>query len=92
MTNPDDANRLLSYISREQFGSQPLLTGPDYNSPVTSMKKTGDTYAASTKNGKNEYIVVGEKKDPVFDRKRLFSSIWEYNQGENAQFYKSDLG
>jgi len=92
MTNPDDANRLLSYISREQFGSQPLLTGPDYNSPVTSMKKTGDTYAASTKNGKNEYIVVGEKKEPVFDRTRFFPRIWEYNQGEHAQFYKDYLG
>lgn len=92
MTNPDDANRLLSYISREQFGSQPLLTGPDYNSPVTSMKKTGDTYYATTKNGKPEYIKVGEKKEPVFDRTRFFPRIWEYNQPDHARFYQNFLG
>lgn len=92
MTNPDDANRLLSYISREQFGSQPLLTGPDYNSPMTKMEKTGDTYAASKKNGKDEYVIVGKKQDPVFDRTRFFPRIWEYNQNEHAQFYKEYLG
>jgi hypothetical protein len=92
MTNPDDANRLLSYVNREQFGSQPLLFGPDYNSPMTKMDKTGDAYAAMQKNGKDAYVVVGKKAEPVFDRTRFFPRIWEYNQGEHAQFYKQYLG
>lgn len=91
MTNPDDANRLLSYISREQFGSQPLLFGPDYNSPVTKYEKTGDTYAAMQKNGKDEYVVVGKKAEPTFERTRFFPRIWESNQPEHAQFYKQYL-
>ncbi|HTN17417.1 MAG TPA: DUF2723 domain-containing protein, partial [Chitinophagaceae bacterium] len=75
MTNPDDANRLLSYVNREQFGSQPLLFGPDYNSPMTKMEKTGDAYAATQKNGKDAYVIVGKKAEPVFDRTRFFPRI-----------------
>jgi hypothetical protein len=92
MTNPDDANRLLSYVNREQFGSQPLFTGPDYNSPVSKMNKTGDTYAASTKNGKDEYIIVGTKQEPVYDRTRFFPRIWNGNNGEHVKFYQNYLG
>lgn len=92
MTNPDDANRLLSYVNREQFGSQPLLFGPDFNSPMTKMEKTGDTYAATKKGGKDQYVIVGKKQEPVFDRTRFFPRIWEYNQGDHAQFYKQYLG
>ena len=92
MTNPDDANRLLSYVNREQFGSQPLLFGPDYNSPMVSMEKTGDTYAATKKGGKDEYVIVGKKQEPQFGRTRFFPRIWEYNQSEHAQFYMDYLG
>lgn len=92
MTNPDDANRLLSYVNREQFGSQPLLFGPDFNSPMVKMEKTGDTYAATKKNGKDEYVIVGKKAEPVFENTRFFPRIWEYNQGEHGQFYKQYLG
>ncbi|MGC4057038.1 MAG: DUF2723 domain-containing protein [Chitinophagaceae bacterium] len=92
MTNPDDANRLLSYVNREQFGSQPLLFGPDYNSPMTRMEKTGDSYAEGKKNGKDAYIIVGKKSEPVFDRTRFFPRIWEYNQPEHGNFYKQYLG
>lgn len=92
MTNPDDANRLLSYVNREQFGSQPLLFGPDYNSPMVRMEKKGDAYAAGKQNGKDAYVVVGRKSEPVFDRTRFFPRIWEYNQPEHANFYKQYLG
>ncbi len=92
MTNPDDANRLLSYISREQFGSQPLLTGPDFDSPVEKMKVTGDVYYATTKDGKPEYVDVGDKKEPVFSDTRFFPRIWEYNQADHASFYRAYLG
>ena len=91
MTNPDDANRLLSYVNREQFGSQPLLFGPDYNSKVVKYNKKGDAYAATKKNGKDEYVVVGKKIEPEFERTRFFPRIWESNQPEHAQFYKQYL-
>jgi hypothetical protein len=94
MTNPDDANRLLSYVNREQFGSQPLLFGPDFNSPRIGGKKTGDTYALVKKNGKDQYVVVGEKQELEFEpgSTRFFPRIWEYNQPEHAQFYQQYLG
>lgn len=94
MTNPDDANRLLSYVNREQFGSQPLLFGPDFNSPIVGMKKTGDTYAASKEGGKDKYVIVGKKADPEFEAgsTRFFPRIWEFNQPEHGDFYRSYLG
>lgn len=98
MTNPDDANRLLSYISREQFGSQPLLSGPYYNwrgpNDQVNYKKTGDVFAAVNKNGKDEYIKVGEKSEPEIprDKMKFFPRIWEYNQPSHINFYKNYLG
>lgn len=92
MTNPDDANRLLSYISREQFGSQPLLFGPDYNTPIVKMNKTGDNYYATTENGEHKYVKVGEKLEPEFEKTRFFPRIWEYNQADHQRFYQNYLG
>jgi len=93
MTNPDDANRFLSYVNREQFGSQPLLFGPDYNSKVLEYAKTGDAYAAlKNAQGKDEYVVVGKKTEPRYETTRFFPRIWEGNDPDHAEFYKSWLG
>src|SRR5690606_29659150 len=54
MTNPDNADRFLSYVNREQFGQQPLLWGPDFNTPVVDYKERGKLYdAVKNENGKN---------------------------------------
>lgn len=40
--NPADMYSLLSYLNREQYGSQPLFIGPYYDAEVKGYKKTGD--------------------------------------------------
>jgi hypothetical protein len=93
MTNPDDANRFLSYVNREQFGSQPLLFGPDYTSRVTEYEKTGDAYAAlKNASGKDEYVVVGKKVEPRYETTRFFPRIWDGNDAGHADFYRNFLG
>lgn len=93
MTNPDNAISLVSYIQREQFGSQPLLFGPDFDSRPIRYDVKGKRYARSQKNGKDYYEVVGDKLEPVFDNadKRFFPRIWDYNDPAHARFYRRYL-
>ncbi|RYD56376.1 MAG: DUF2723 domain-containing protein [Sphingobacteriales bacterium] len=94
MTNPDNSISLVSYIQREQFGSQPLLFGPDFDKRPTDYATKGVAYARSDKGGKDQYIEVGKKIEPVFDNadKRFFPRIWDYNDPGHIRFYKSYLG
>lgn len=94
MTNPDNAISLVSYIQREQFGSQPLLFGPDFDKRPIRYDVSGKRYIRSKKDGKDYYETVGDKIEPVFDNadKRFFPRIWDYNDPAHIRFYKQFLG
>ncbi|XZF15162.1 glycosyltransferase family 117 protein [Chitinophagaceae bacterium MMS25-I14] len=92
MTNPDNAMSLTSYISREQFGQQPLFFGPDFTSQMTGFDEKGKMYDKSKKDGKDRYDVVGKKLEPKFDNLRFFPRIWDNNDGGHVQFYRQYLG
>lgn len=94
MTNPDNAISLTSYLQREQFGSNPLLYGPDFTSRPVDYASKGDKYARSQKGGKDRYEVVGEKLEQVYDAadKRFFPRIWDNNEQSHVNFYKNYLG
>lgn len=89
MTNPDNAFRFLSYVNREQFGSQPILYGPTFASPVTEYATTGEIYDLVKKDGKESYEVIGKKQEPVFSDKTLFPRMWDGNDPSHVAFYKS---
>jgi hypothetical protein len=93
MTNPDNALSLNSYVSRDQFIQQPLLSGPNFNSQVVSVKKTGNKYAQVKENGKDHYENVGDEVAPIYDpaTRRFFPRMWDGNEG-HPQFYRSYLG
>lgn len=94
MTNPDNAISLVSYIQREQFGSQPLLFGPDFDKRPIKYDVKGDRYVRSTKDGKDFYEDVGDKLEPEFAAgdKRFFPRIWDYNDQNHKNYYRSYLG
>lgn len=94
MTNPDNAISLVSYIQREQFGSQPLLFGPDFDKRPTNYDVKGKRYVRSTKDGKDYYEIVGDKLEAVFRStdKRFFPRIWDYNDPNHIRFYRQYLG
>src|SRR5690606_28399891 len=92
MTNPDNANTFLSYVNREQFGSQPLLFGPDYTTRPIDIKKTGDWYIESKKNGKDYYEDVGDKVEYEYEKERFFPRIWDGLGRGHADFYRTYLG
>lgn len=91
MTNPDNANTFLSYVNREQFGSQPLLFGPDFNSQPTGIIEKGKWYTQSKKDGKDYYEEVGTKLEYEYASTRFFPRIWDAGQNHPA-FYRQYLG
>lgn len=94
MTNPDNAISLTSYLQREQFGSQPLLFGQDFDSRPIEYKSKGHQYARSEKDGKDHYEIVGKKLEQVYDAadKRFFPRIWDNNDPSHVQYYRDYLG
>lgn len=100
MTNPDNPMSFLDYVNREQFGQQPLFSGPYFTSVWTDIDNSRKTYAPMKVNGKDEYVVVGSKTDPVFgidprtgeNQSHFFPRIWDYNSPSHEQFYREYLG
>jgi hypothetical protein len=91
MTNPDNAISLIKYLQREQYGSVPLVSGPDYNSKPTGMKDGKMQYWK----GDTKYEELGEKKDAYTynsEDTRLFPRIWDGNDQNHAKYYQNYLG
>ena len=63
--SPDNVFALLSYISRDQYGQEPLIYGPYYNAPVIAVEEGGPIYYQNEKTGK--YDVVGHKTEVKYD-------------------------
>lgn len=82
--SPDNAFSFLGYLSREQYGSEPLLKGPVYNSKITgvetksSYRKDADKYSP---------IEVGSQYS--YDKEMLFPRI--YSEKHSA-LYNHYLG
>ncbi|WP_242693091.1 DUF2723 domain-containing protein [Sabulibacter ruber] len=60
--NPENLLSFVSYLKREQYGSRPLLFGPQFNAQAENFEKTGPVYAP--KNG--QYAVVDHKYEPIY--------------------------
>jgi len=94
MTNPDNPISLLSYVSREQFGEQPLLFGQNFDEMPMRYDVTGDMYnQTKTKEGKDYYEVVGKKRKAVYADENIhfFPRIYENADESHKQFYRSFL-
>lgn len=92
MTNPDNANTFLSYVNREQFGQQPLLFGPDFDSQPEEVVSKGKWYEQTSVDGKDKYEIIGEKQEYKYGKQRFFPRIWDGNQADHVRFYRSYLG
>ncbi len=93
MTNPDDVLSLLSYLQRDQYGSQPILFGPDYNSQPDGPGESKPIYAErKNPEGKGgRYEMIGTRYISASypsDQTRFFPRL--YDQG-HASFYKNYL-
>jgi hypothetical protein len=92
MTNPDNLMSLIPYLQRDQYGSQPLFSGPYFDSRVVDIKNARNTYMPTLVDGKDQYVLVDFKPKYVFDKNYFFPRIWGFMDPNHAQFYRSYLG
>lgn len=91
MTNPDDVMSLVSFLKRDQYGSQPLLFGPDFDAPASGYSPGTPVYREVEKDGKPYYELVGHRQPDVeysSADKRFFPRLYSSN---HAAFYRNYL-
>lgn len=94
MNNPNDAISLLSYLSREQYGSWPLLYGTYYNAPLdmeTPYLDGNPVYRKDPRLGR--YVIVDDRKAsvPNFDSRfnTIFPRMWSNQKQSHTRTYKT---
>ncbi|HEU4574451.1 MAG TPA: DUF2723 domain-containing protein [Chitinophagaceae bacterium] len=99
MNNVDNPMNLVYWLSREQYGSQPIVYGPHF---AAQFKEDPDRpgYIATKEGemkyvkGKDKYIPIGVDRDYVYDDKdmQLFPRVWDRSNDQgHADFYISWL-
>lgn len=91
MNNVDNPINLVYYLSREQYGSAPLIYGPHFAAEPNELIEGEMKYVR----GKDSYLPIGRSREygyPSSD-KQLFPRIWDSSNDQNhANFYAQWLG
>ena len=86
---PDNAFTLVRYLSREQYGSTPLLYGQYYDAPYDL--KTSKYWAPL--NGKYKHVDGPVDASYHAEGKMLFPRMWSSSpDGRNEEFYRAYTG
>jgi hypothetical protein len=98
MNNVDNPINLVYYLSREQYGSAPLVYGPHFAAEV-ARDESGYPVIIDGEmkyvKGKDSYIPVGTAREYDYESsdKQLFPRIWDSSNDQNhAYFYGQWLG
>ncbi|MFZ9878246.1 MAG: DUF2723 domain-containing protein, partial [Chitinophagaceae bacterium] len=98
MNNVDNPISLVYYLSREQYGSAPLVYGPHFAADPSKDLVQDQPFVESEMKylkGKDSYISIGRTKDYNYtsDVKQLFPRVWDSSDDQyHAQFYAEWLG
>ena len=87
MNNPDNVTSLLPYLNREQYGERSLIYGQVFTSRVVDTEVTPRRGLVDGYYEKN----VTQKITPVYDKKMLFSRMYDNTQGR-VGLYKQWMG
>ena len=100
--SPEDIFTLGSYLSRDQYGDNPLAYGQAYTSQVKldvedGMCKPRMEYGApvyqrkekASPDEKDSYFIVSRKRDYVYEQNMLFPRMWS---SDHAEAYESWMG
>ncbi|MBA2746827.1 MAG: hypothetical protein H0U44_11425 [Flavisolibacter sp.] len=90
MNNVDNPMNLVYYLGREQYGSQPILTGPHFLATPIGAKDGKMRYAK----GDDQYVEVGYDREPEYDSKdiQVFPRVWDAsNEQGHADYYMAWL-
>lgn len=74
--SPETVFSLMYYLSREQYGDRPLISGQYFNAPRPEIKEGKRTYTQID----GKYVVTNRKSKPIYDKEyttffpRIYSS------------------
>lgn len=88
MNNVDNPMNLVYYLGREQYGSQPILTGPHFLAQPVDRKEGKMRYAKDDSTG--QYLETGRDVEPVYDPSdvKLFPRVWDgSDEQQHATYY-----
>lgn len=91
MGNPDNIMSLIPYLQRDQYGAQPIVFGPDFDSKVIEINNGRTLYAPVPKDGKDHYELMDYKPEYKYDKTRFFPRIWSFSDPNHAHFYRTYL-
>ncbi len=87
MNNVDNPMNLVYYLGREQYGSQPILTGPHFLAQPIGRKEGKMRYAKddSTK----QYAEIGRDAEPEYASKdiQVFPRVWDGSEEQQHATY-----
>jgi len=86
MNNVDNPMSLEYYLGREQYGSQPILSGPHFLAQPIGLKDRATVY----NKGKDKYVEhPSPSPDYEYDSKdiQLFPRVWSGNDPNHANYY-----
>lgn len=86
-SDPDNAFSFLSYLNREQYGDNPLIKGPYFDSRPVDISYGSNIY----RKGAAKYEVAGRNFDYVYDRETIFPRIHSSREASHQQYYRSYL-
>jgi len=93
MNNVDNPISLVYYLSREQYGSAPLVYGPHFAASVPEDLVEGEPFVESEMKymkGKDKYEPIGRSREYNFksEVKQLFPRVWDSSDDQyHAQSY-----
>ena len=87
--DPEDVLSFVSYLKREQYGSRPLLYGPQFNAQPVDYAEGAPRYARDLKTGTYKEILP-RQQEPVYrdEDKMLLPRIYSYEPDQIANYKK----
>jgi hypothetical protein len=86
--NPEDVLSFVSYLKREQYGSRPLLYGPQFNAQPTGQEVGSKRYARDPK--ANNYRELSPTPEYTYDDqdKMLLPRLYSYEPSHIQEYKK----
>ncbi|WP_375415892.1 protein O-mannosyl-transferase family [uncultured Hymenobacter sp.] len=87
--DPSDVLSFVSYLKREQYGSRPLLYGPQFNAQPESYAEGAPRYTRNIATGKYDEILP-RQQEPVYrdEDKMLLPRLYSYEPAQIAEYQK----
>jgi hypothetical protein len=87
--DPEDVLSFVSYLKREQYGSRPLLYGPQFNAQPVDYAEGAARYARDPKT-KTYKEILPRQQEPVYrdEDKMLLPRIYSYEPDQIANYKK----